>query len=104
MNIYYIEGMVEFMEDKKVQGMHSLIMENRTKITLTGVKDIHSFDEELVLVETELGILTVKGNNLKMNKLNLDNSELNVEGKIIALIYTESEIEKKNKMFGKIFK
>ncbi len=92
------------MEDKKVQGMHSLIMENRSKITLTGVKDIHSFDEELVLVETELGILTIKGLNLKMNKLNLDNSELNVEGKIIALIYTESEIEKKNKMFSKIFK
>lgn len=92
------------MEDKKVQGMHSLIMENRSKITLTGVKDIHSFDEELVLVETELGILTIKGMNLKMNKLNLDNSELNVEGKIIALIYTESEIEKKNKMFSKIFK
>lgn len=104
MNIYYIEGMVNKMEEKKVQGMHNLIMENRNKITLTGVKDIHSFDDELVLVETELGILTIKGLDLKMNKLNLDNSELNVEGKIIALIYSESEIEKKNKMFSKIFK
>lgn len=92
------------MEEKKVQGMHNLIMENRNKITLTGVKDIHSFDDELVLVETELGILTIKGLDLKMNKLNLDNSELSVEGKIIALIYSESEIEKKNKMFSKIFK
>ena len=104
MNIYYIEGMVNKMEEKKVQGMHNLIMENRNKITLTGVKDIHSFDDELVLVETELGILTIKGLDLKMNKLNLDNSELSVEGKIIALIYSESEIEKKNKMFSKIFK
>ena len=92
------------MEDKKIQAMHNVIMENRAKITLTGVKDIHSFDDELVLVETEMGILTIKGMDLKMNKLNLDNSELSVEGKIIALVYSESEIEKKGKMFSKIFK
>ncbi len=92
------------MEEKRVQGMHNLTMENRGKITLTGIKDIHSFDDELVLVETELGILTIKGTDLKMNKLNLENSDLSIDGKIIALIYSESEIEKKNKMFGKIFK
>ncbi len=92
------------MEDKKTQAMHNVIMENRAKLTLTGVKDIHSFDDELVLVETEMGILTIKGMDLKMNKLNLDNSELSVEGKIIALVYSESEIEKKGKMFSKIFK
>ena len=61
------------MEDKK---MHNLMMENRERVSLTGVKDIHSFDDELVLVETELGILTIKGFDLKMNKLNLDNNEL----------------------------
>lgn len=92
------------MEDKKIQAMHNVIMENRAKLTLTGVKDIHSFDDELVLVETEMGILTIKGADLKMNKLNLDNTELSVEGRIIALVYSESEIEKKGKMFNKIFK
>ena len=51
-----------------------------------------------------MGILTIKGNDLKMNKLNLDNNELIVEGKIVALIYSESEIGKKGGMFGKIFK
>ena len=103
-NIYSIEEWEETMEEKKVQGIHNMIMENRSKITLTGVKDKHSFDDEIVLVETEQGILTIKGVDLKMNKLNLDNSELIVEGKIIALIYSESEIEKKNKVFNKIFK
>ena len=93
------------MEDKKIQGMHNLIMENRSKLNLSGVKDIHSFDDELVLVETELGILTIKGMDLKMNKLNLDNSELCIEGKIIALAYSENDIGKKNgSMLGKIFK
>ncbi len=89
------------MEDKK---MHNLIMENRERLSLTGVKDIHSFDDELVLVETELGILTIKGFDLKMNKLNLDNNELIVEGKIVALIYSEQDMAKKGGMFGKIFK
>jgi len=93
------------MEEKKLQGMHNLIMENRTKMNLTGVKDIHSFDDEVVLVETELGILTIKGNDLKMNKLNLDNSELSIEGRILALAYSDNEMGKKGGgMLGKIFK
>lgn len=92
------------MEDKKNITPHNVIMENREKLTLTGVVDIHSFDDELVLVETVMGILTIKGNDLKMNKLNLDNNELSVEGKIYALVYSESEVAKKGGMFGKIFK
>ena len=92
------------MEDKKNMHLHNLILENREKLTLTGVVDIHSFDDELVLVETNMGILTIKGNDLKMNKLNLENNELVVEGKILALVYSESEIGKKGSMFGKIFK
>lgn len=92
------------MEDKKNMGPQNVIMENREKLTLTGVVDIHSFDDELVLVETSQGILTVKGNDLKMNKLNLDNNELVVEGRISALVYSETEIAKKGGMFGKIFK
>ena len=92
------------MEEKKSLVQHNLIMENRAKLSLTGVKDIHSFDDELVLVETEMGILTIKGSDLKMNKLNIENNELIVEGKILALVYSDNETLKKGNMFGKIFK
>lgn len=93
------------MEDKKsIMKNHNIIMENRERANITGVIDIHSFDDELVLAETELGILTIKGLDLKMNKLNLDNNELVVEGKIMALIYSEPDTMKKGGMFGKIFK
>ena len=92
------------MEEKKTMNMHNLIMENRAKLRLTGVIDIHSFDDELVLIETQMGILTVKGTELKMNKLNLENNELVVEGKISALVYSDTESIKKGKMLGKIFK
>lgn len=91
------------MEEKKLKS-HNVIMENREKANITGVLDIHSFDDELILAETEEGILTIKGNDLKMNKLNLDNNELIVEGKIMALIYSDNSQEKKCGMFGKIFK
>lgn len=91
------------MDDKKIKN-HNVVMENRERANITGVLDIHSFDDELILAETEEGILTVKGTDLKMNKLNLENNELIVEGKIIALIYSETEQNKKNGMFGKIFK
>ncbi|MBR5227796.1 MAG: sporulation protein YabP [Clostridia bacterium] len=91
------------MEDKKTRN-HNVVMENREKAIITGVIDIHSFDDELILAETDEGILTLKGNDLKMNKLNLENNELIVEGKILALIYSESSNEKKSGMFGKIFK
>lgn len=97
------------MDDKKMmqnnkQLNHNLVMENREKVIITGIIDIHSFDDELVLTETEMGILTIKGKDLKMNKLNLDNSELVVEGQIGMLQYNDLDNMKKGGMFNKIFK
>ncbi len=93
------------MEDKKkVVTNQNIIMENREKITVTGVIDIHSFDDELVLAQTDLGILTIKGDDLKMNKLNLDNNELIVEGQIMAVAYSDIAGNKKNGFMNKLFK
>ncbi|MEG0873494.1 MAG: sporulation protein YabP [Clostridia bacterium] len=95
------------MEDKKIQKAvinQNIIMENREKISVTGVIDIHSFDDELVLAQTDLGILTIKGDDLKMNKLNLDNNELIVEGKIVAIAYSDVASVKKSGFMNKLFK
>lgn len=96
------------MDDKKTMqnkvSSHNVIMENREKVVITGIIDIHSFDDELVLTETEMGILTIKGKDLKMNKLNLDNTELVVEGQIGLLQYSDLDSIKKGGMFNKIFK
>ena len=97
------------MDDKKTMqnakiSNHNVIMENREKVVITGIIDIHSFDDELVLTETEMGILTIKGKDLKMNKLNLDNTELVVEGQIGLLQYNDLDSVKKGGMFNKIFK
>ncbi len=95
------------MEDKKIGKTvtnQNIIMENREKISVTGVIDIHSFDDELVLAQTDLGILTIKGDDLKMNKLNLENNELIVEGQIVAVAYSDVNSAKKSGFMNKLFK
>ena len=95
------------MDDKKQNKdfiNQNIIIENREKICITGVTDIHSFDDELVLVQTDLGILTLKGDDLKMNKLNLENNELVVEGKICAIAYSDINQAKKSGFMNKLFK
>ena len=95
------------MEDKKVTKVinnQNLILENREKLSVTGVIDIHSFDDELVLAETNLGILTIKGDDLKMNKLNLENNELIIEGTISAIAYSDLNSAKKTGFINKLFK
>ena len=85
--------------------IQNLILENRSKLSISGVNDVLSFDDQVVMVETELGLLTVKGENLRINKLNIDTSEAIVEGEISYLSYSDKELEKgKSSFLGKIFK
>lgn len=85
--------------------IQNLILENRGKLSISGVLDVLSFDDQVVMVETELGLLTVKGENLRINKLNIDTSEVMVEGTISLLSYSNKESEKEKTSFmSKIFK
>ena len=85
--------------------IQNLILENRKKLSVSGVNDVLSFDDELVMIETELGLLTVKGDNLKINKLSIDTSEVIVEGEISYLAYSDKDIENSRGNFiSKIFK
>lgn len=85
--------------------IQNLVLENRGKLSISGVLDVLSFDDQVVMVETELGLLTVKGENLRINKLSIDTSEVIVEGNIYSLSYSEKELDKKGGNFlGKIFK
>ena len=93
------------MEDKnKTFKEQNIVIQNREKAVITGVEDIHSFDDELVIVQTDLGILTIKGENLKMNKLNLENNELIIEGRTSAIAYSDADQNKKQGLMNKLFK
>ena len=86
--------------------IQNLILENREKLSISGVLDVLSFDDQIVILETELGLLTVKGENLRINKLSLDTAEVIVDGEIYQLGYSEKDLEKKNNsgFLNKLFK
>ena len=68
---------------------HNIIMEDRKKLSVSGVTDIDSFDEQTIIAITDLGELTIRGWNLHITRLNLEQSELMVDGDILSLTYTD---------------
>lgn len=85
--------------------LQNLVLENREKLSISGVNDVLSFDDQIVILETQLGLLTVKGENLRINKLSIDCEEVVIEGEINNLAYSEKDIDRKgNSFLGKIFK
>ena len=86
--------------------IQNLILENRGKLSVSGVVDVLSFDDQVVIIETDLGLLTVKGENIRINKLSIDTSEVIVEGDISSMAYSENKNNDKTKgsLISKIFK
>ncbi len=85
--------------------VQNLVLENREKLSVSGVLDVLSFDDQVVIIETELGLLNVKGDNLHINKLSIDTSEVIVEGDIYSMSYSDKSVDKKgNSLISKIFK
>ena len=85
--------------------IQNIILENRNKLNISGVQDVLSFDDQVVIIETDLGILTVKGENLKINKLSIDTEEVIIEGEINNLGYSDhTKKEQEGGLFSKIFK
>jgi len=82
----------------------NLILENREKLSISGVIDVDSFNDEMVVVDTELGVLVVRGEDLHISKLNLDSSELCIEGEIISCEYSDREGRSKGGFLARLFR
>lgn len=65
----------------------NLILENRKKLTISGVKDIYGFSEGLISVLTNLGNLTIRGSQLKINKFSVETGDAYIEGNISSMVY-----------------
>jgi sporulation protein YabP len=82
-------------DEKRVfKTAHNIIMESRKNLTVSGVMDVDSFDEESVIVFTEQGELTIRGHNLHINKIDVDAGDLSMEGEIDSLSYSEGQPQK----------
>lgn len=89
------------VEEKK----SNLVLDSRKRLTLTGVIEVLSFDEAKILLNTCLGMLTIRGEGLKMNKLDVQNGDVIIVGHIASLVYTGNEVKKsKESILVRLFK
>ncbi len=90
------------MDEKTISVPHTLTLDNRTKLTLSGVTDVGSFNEESLQVETSLGSAVIAGENLQVTRLSLESGDVTVEGKINAVTYAD-RTGKSSGFFSKVF-
>jgi sporulation protein YabP len=92
-------------EKKRSPSRHSLQVDKREHVTVTGLIDVISFDEESVIGETEMGVIIIKGGNLHVNRINLESGELSVSGEIDGITYENPGSSGKAKsLLGRMFK
>ncbi|MGI6161212.1 MAG: sporulation protein YabP [Christensenellales bacterium] len=78
-------------ETRPVARAHSVIIDNRSKVVITGVKDVDSFNENEIILLSEAGYITLVGFDLHLSKLTLEEGKLVVEGEIMSLEYRDAE-------------
>ena len=81
----------------------SLILENRGRLSVSGVSNIISYDENTVLMETSKGRLQVKGENLHITKLTLETGDASLDGTIDSLVF-ENSSDNRNGFFAQLFR
>lgn len=100
--------MSQYYETNQTKGSvpeHDVIMKGRKLLEITGVKQVESFDNEEFLLETTMGFLAIKGQNLQMKNLDVDKGIVSIKGKIFDLIYLDEQHGEKAKgFFSKLFR
>ena len=89
------------IEDKK----SNLMLENRKKLTINGVIEVINFNESQILLNTDVGTMIIKGQELKMNKLDVQNGDVVIAGKLDSFIYTNDKSKaKKDSIMSRLFR
>lgn len=85
---------------------HNIIMENRKFLSISGVNDVLAFDDNQIILSTQMGEMQIKGINLHINKLNVETGELSMDGSIYAIVYNDelNQSHKKQGFFSKIMR
>lgn len=94
------------MEEKQTAGAHRVTVTGRRNGAITGVSDVLSFDVGEIVLETELGLLTIKGQELHVSRLTLEQGEVDIDGKIDSMVYSGNAGSKGKgeSLLGKLFK
>lgn len=94
------------MEEKTGMRPHKMIFQNRQAGNLTGVRDVVSFDENQVVLDTDMGLLTIKGKELHVSRLTLEKGEVDLDGMVDSLVYSSNDSYRKSgeSLFNRLFK
>lgn len=93
------------MEEKRREyAEHNIVMNGRTKLSVTGIEDVDNFDDDCVVTYTSEGVMTVRGADLRINRLNVESGELEIEGEIDSIEYSDGHKGDKSGFFSKLFK
>lgn len=94
------------IEDRQPVKTHKFNLVNRSFGVITGVKDVVSFDLNEIIIDTEQGLLMIKGINLHVKKLLVEKGEVEIDGRIDSFLYSELEDGRtqKDNFWGKLFK
>ncbi len=79
-------------DDKRNYSNHKIIIDERESITINGVTEVLSFDEEGIMCSSTLGLIVIRGNNLHISRLDLDAEVLSAEGSINSVEYADEPI------------
>lgn len=82
----------------------NVLIEDRNKVTITGVEQVESFNDNTIVLKTVKGGMIIKGEGLNVGKLNLDDGNVKIDGVINGINYMDKGISQKGKIVGKIFK
>ncbi len=84
---------------------HRIVLEERSRLSVSGVTDVVSFDDESITADTDMGMIIIRGEDLHIGRLNLDEGVLQVDGSVDSIEYTDgSESSRGGFLLGKIFK
>lgn len=83
---------------------HEIKIINRESLYLSGIKKIDNFDETEFLLDSVMGNILIKGNNLEVNLLDTDKGDVRIKGKINSIIYTDAKKQNKESILTKLFK
>lgn len=94
------------MEERQIMKPHNITFSNRKIGSITGVKDVISFNLTSILVETDYGMLSIKGHDLHVGKLSVEKGELEIDGTIDGILYTDvnTYAKKGESLFARLFK
>lgn len=81
----------------------NIILEGRKKLSVSGVEDVESFDDNIIVIKTVKGPLVIRGSELRMEKLSLDSGDVSIEGSVDSLEY-ETEEEPQEGFFSRLFR